>query len=93
MLSQEQIAFYHENGYLTVENVLSADELDALQRVTDEFIDRSRLVSEHNDVFDLEPDHSPRQPSIAPHQRSLSISTRCMTKRYATMASWTLLSS
>ena len=40
MLSQEQIDSYHENGYLTVENVLSADELDALQRVTDEFIDR-----------------------------------------------------
>ncbi len=64
MLSQEQIDSYHENGYLTVENVLSADELDALQRVTDEFIDRSRLVSEHNDVFDLEPDHSPQNPRL-----------------------------
>ena len=51
MLSQEQIDSYHENGYLTVENVLSADELDALQRVTDEFIDRSRLVSEHNECL------------------------------------------
>ena len=64
MLSQEQIDSYHENGYLTVENMLSADELDALQRVTDEFIDRSRLVSEHNDVFDLEPDHSPQNPRL-----------------------------
>ena len=64
MLSQEQIDSYHENGYLTVENVLSADELDALQRVTDEFIDRSRLVSEHNDVFDLEPNHSPQNPRL-----------------------------
>ena len=92
MLSQEQVAFYHENGYLTVENVLSADELDALQRVTDEFIDRSRLVSEHNDVFDLEPDHS-RDTLDCAASKIPSISTRCMTKRYATMASWTLLSS
>ena len=64
MLSKEQIAFYHENGYLTVENVLSDNELDALQRVTDEFIERSRLVSEHTEIFDLEPDHSPENPRL-----------------------------
>ena len=69
MLSQEEIAFYHENGYLTVENVLSGAELEALQRVTDEFIERSRLVSQHNDIFDLEPDHSAENPAPAPHQR------------------------
>jgi len=64
MLSQEEIAFYHENGYLTVENVLSATELDALQRVTDEFVERSRFVSEHDDIFDLEPDHSYDNPRL-----------------------------
>ena len=42
MLSQEQISFYHANGYLVVEDVLSANELTALQRVTDEFVERSR---------------------------------------------------
>jgi len=64
MLSQEEIAFYHENGYLTVENVLSAAELNALRRVTDEFIERSRFISEHNDIFDLEPDHSHDNPRL-----------------------------
>ncbi len=64
MLNQDEIAFYHENGYLTIENVLSGTELDALRRVTDEFVERSRLLSEHNDIFDLEPDHSPENPRL-----------------------------
>ena len=64
MLSQEQIDIYHENGYLTVENVLSPDELAELQRVTDDFVERSRSVSENDNVFDLESDHSPDNPRL-----------------------------
>ena len=64
MLSPEQIAFYHENGYLTVENVLSPAELAELQRVTDEFVERSRTVLQHNDVYDLEKNHSPQRPRL-----------------------------
>ena len=37
MLTQEQIDFYHENGYLGVENVLSTEEVADLRRTTDEF--------------------------------------------------------
>lgn len=64
MLSPEQISFYHEKGYLVVEDVLSADELSALQRVTDEFVERSRAISQHNDVYDLETNHSPERPRL-----------------------------
>ena len=64
MLSQEQIACYHQNGYLVVENVLSADELAELQRVTDDFVERSRGVSQHNDIFDLEANHSEERPRL-----------------------------
>ena len=64
MLSEQQIAFYHENGYLTVENVLSADELAALRQVTDEFVQRSRALRAHDDIFDLEPDHSAEKPRL-----------------------------
>lgn len=64
MLSAEQVSFYQENGYLVVENVLSAGELAALRRVTDEFVERSRRVSEHDDIFDLEPNHSPQRPRL-----------------------------
>ena len=64
MLTAEEIAFYHKNGYIVVENVLSDDELAALRRVTDEFVERSRTVSQHTDVFDLERDHSPERPRL-----------------------------
>jgi phytanoyl-CoA hydroxylase len=64
MLTQEQIAFYHTNGYLGVENVLSAEEITELRRVTDEFVEKSRTVTTHTDVFDLEPGHTPENPRL-----------------------------
>ena len=64
MLTQEQIDFYNENGYLGVENVLSAEEVADLRRTTDEFVEKSREVTEHTDVFDLEPGHSPESPRV-----------------------------
>jgi ectoine hydroxylase-related dioxygenase (phytanoyl-CoA dioxygenase family) len=64
MLSAEQISFYHENGYLVVEDVLGADELAELQRVTDAFVERSRNVSQHNEVYDLEANHSAERPRL-----------------------------
>ena len=64
MLTSEQIDFYHLEGYLGVENVLSPDEVEELQRVTDEFVEKSRSVSEHTDVYDLEPGHSVETPKV-----------------------------
>jgi phytanoyl-CoA hydroxylase len=64
MLTQEQIAFYHKNGYLGVEKVLSMQEISELRRVTDEFVEKSRAVTTHTDVFDLEPGHTPEQPRL-----------------------------
>jgi len=64
MLTQEQINFYHTNGYVAVENVLSAETIADLQRVTDEFVEKSRTVTQHTDVFDLEPSHTPETPRL-----------------------------
>lgn len=64
MLTQEQIAFYREQGYLGVENVLSQREIDDLRRVTDAFVEKSRGVAEHTEVFDLEPGHTPENPKL-----------------------------
>jgi ectoine hydroxylase-related dioxygenase (phytanoyl-CoA dioxygenase family) len=72
-LTPDQIAAYREQGYLAVRNVFTADEVRELQRVTDEFVERSRGVTEHTDVFDLEPGHSAAEPRLrrlkAPHRR------------------------
>ena len=64
MLSQEQIDFYHTNGYLGVEDVLSGEEVEELRRVTDAFVEASRQVTETDRVFDLEPGHTPESPQL-----------------------------
>ncbi len=64
MLTQAQVDFYNENGYLGVENVFSAAEVAELRRVTDEFVEKSRAVTQHTDVFDLEPGHTPEKPML-----------------------------
>src|SRR5690349_898915 len=64
MLTQKQIDFYHEQGYLGVENVLPQEFVSELRRVTDEFVEQSRAHSEHTDVFDLEPGHTAAAPRL-----------------------------
>jgi ectoine hydroxylase-related dioxygenase (phytanoyl-CoA dioxygenase family) len=64
MLSPDQISFYRENGYLLIRNALLPDQLATLQRLTDEFIEASRAVSESNDVYDLDEGHSAIQPKL-----------------------------
>jgi len=63
-LSAGQVDAYREEGFLIVENVLSADEVTALRAVTDGFVERARAVSEHDDVYDLEPSHSADEPRV-----------------------------
>ncbi len=64
MLTQEQVDFYHTNGYIVVENVISAQDIAELRKITDEFVHKSREVTEHTDVFDLEPGHTPKAPQL-----------------------------
>jgi len=64
MLSEKQIKFYHEQGYLGVENVFSSAEIAELRRVTDEFVEKSREVTKSGDVFDIEPSHTREEPRL-----------------------------
>lgn len=64
MLTQEQIDFYHGNGYIVVENVISAQDIAELRKITDDFVDKSREVTEHTEVFDLEPGHTAEAPQL-----------------------------
>ena len=64
MLTDHQVGLYHEQGYLTVPDVLSPAEVAELRQVTDELVEASRQVSAHTDVYDLEPGHSPAAPKV-----------------------------
>ena len=64
MLSQDRIDEYHKNGYIGVEGVLDESEIAKLRETTDAFVEKSREVSEHTDVFDLEPGHTKESPKL-----------------------------
>ncbi len=64
MLTQEQIDLYQTNGYIVVEQVISAEDIAELRKITDEFVDKSREVTEHTNIFDLEPGHTPESPQL-----------------------------
>ena len=72
-LDAGQVAAYHRDGYVTVDGLLTPAEVAELQQVTDEFVERSRAVTAHTDVFDLEPGHTPESPKLrrlkAPHRQ------------------------
>jgi hypothetical protein len=44
MLTKDQVESYREKGYLGVEGVFDAGEVAELQRVTDEFVDKSPTI-------------------------------------------------
>ena len=58
VLSQDQVDFYNESGYLAVRDVLSPYEVSELQRVTDELVEGARSMTESDEAFDLEPGHT-----------------------------------
>ena len=64
MLSSDQVSFYRENGYLMIRDALLPGQLATLQRLTNDFIEASRMVSESNDVYDLDDGHSAAQPKL-----------------------------
>ncbi len=63
-LTQSQIDEYNAVGGLVVPNVLSPAEVAALRDVTDEFVERSRALTTHDEVYDLEDSHTPAQPRV-----------------------------
>lgn len=64
MLTQDQIDFYRENGYLTLANILTPDEVAEANDIIDDFIEKSRTVRESSGHCELEPDHTPEHPRV-----------------------------
>ncbi|ETX12637.1 restriction endonuclease subunit S [Marinomonas ushuaiensis DSM 15871] len=71
MIEQAQIDQYHKQGFLVVENVLTAENIAALQNDFDTWVNESRQHSEPwgetqdgRARFDIEGDHSADHPSL-----------------------------
>ena len=73
MLSEKEIESYRRDGFIAVPDVLSSQEVEDLRRATDELIASASSITEHDETYDLEPDHTAENPRVRrvklPHLR------------------------
>ena len=74
ILSNDQIEFYNNEGYVLVEDVISEDQLNAMLKIVDDFFEKSKAIKENDNIFDLEEGHSANNPRLKrvkqPHQHT-----------------------
>lgn len=64
MLSTPDAAFYREQGYLVVPDVLAAPALETIRSEMARILDGARSVTAHTDMYDLEPGHRRDDPRV-----------------------------
>ena len=73
-LSKDEINFYNEQGYLIVEDVISENQHKEMLALVDGFFEKSKMIRENDNIFDLEDGHSSDNPRLKrikqPHQHS-----------------------
>jgi ectoine hydroxylase-related dioxygenase (phytanoyl-CoA dioxygenase family) len=64
MISERDVEQYRQTGYLMVPGVLEPDMLARARAALDELVANASSVSQHTDVYDLEPGHSSSDPRV-----------------------------
>jgi ectoine hydroxylase-related dioxygenase (phytanoyl-CoA dioxygenase family) len=64
MITERDVAFYREHGYLVVPDILDAEALTELRGELGDILEGAREVTTHTDVYDLEPGHRPDDPRV-----------------------------
>lgn len=64
MLSDDDVKFYNENGYLIIPDVFSASEIAELRAATEELVEDSVDPSRHKGLYEFEDDHQPERPRV-----------------------------
>ncbi len=64
MISKKQVEQYHEQGSIIVPGVLDEFTRKRMQAVLAELVEKSRQVSAHDDIYDLEPGHTRDEPRV-----------------------------
>lgn len=64
MLSASQIEQYENDGYTVVRGALPENLLTELHRITDEIVASAKGLTDHTNVLDLEPSHTPENPRV-----------------------------
>jgi ectoine hydroxylase-related dioxygenase (phytanoyl-CoA dioxygenase family) len=72
MVSDDLVQAYKRDGVIVVPEVLGAETLNKVRTVLAELVAGAAAVTEHTDVYDLEPGHTPENPRVrrikAPHK-------------------------
>jgi len=63
-LTQDQIAFYQENGYLVLENQIPDNWMHRIRTEISRFEDEAALLNESNERLDLEDSHTKNSPRL-----------------------------
>jgi len=64
VISDRDVAFYRENGYLLVEDVLDRSTMARMKEIIADLVSKAKGVMKHNEVYDLEPSHTPEAPRV-----------------------------
>jgi ectoine hydroxylase-related dioxygenase (phytanoyl-CoA dioxygenase family) len=64
MISDDQVRAYRRDGVIVVPNVLDAETLAHLRSVVAKLVEGASAVTEHTEVYDLEPGHTPEAPRV-----------------------------
>jgi ectoine hydroxylase-related dioxygenase (phytanoyl-CoA dioxygenase family) len=64
MLSRQQLEEYNEVGAIVVPGLAGAETIARMNAVLAELVERSREVSTHDEIYDLEPGHTREAPRV-----------------------------
>jgi phytanoyl-CoA hydroxylase len=74
MITDKDVEAYHQQGWIVVEDVLDAAELERALTTIRRLVDEARSLTAHTDIYDLEPDHAPGAPRVrrikTPHKHT-----------------------
>ena len=64
MISDKEVESYRENGYIAVDNVIDEATRVAMCATIAGWLECARGLADHNEVYDLEPTHTPHNPRV-----------------------------
>ncbi len=64
MIAARDVTRYHDEGCILVENVLDRAQLDSARQAIESILAGARGKTGHDDVYDLEPSHTPDAPRV-----------------------------
>ena len=65
MISDRDVAFCHEHGYLVVPGVLERSSIETLRQELDAIVEGARSVTAHTDAYENQSDASRRYFGVA----------------------------